>query len=134
MFPLISSNSCLLNLLFVQSHQRGIIIAKRLILGRSNVTRVKIKPKIMRLKSSDRRKDDRTTILKPKFQKLFFHFLHEKCILLSEIRDRFLIILVDANAGDVRAQFDCFGSGILNFLIVFHICSAYQYCFSVLFL
>ena len=40
MFLWISSNSCPLNLLLVRSHQAEIIIVKRLIQGRNNVTRV----------------------------------------------------------------------------------------------
>ena len=38
------SNSCSLNLLLVRSHQAEIIIAKRLIQGRKNVTRVRVNP------------------------------------------------------------------------------------------
>ena len=45
MFLLISSNSCPLNLLFVQSHRAQIIIVKRLIQERNNVTRVRVEPK-----------------------------------------------------------------------------------------
>ena len=45
MFLRISSNSCLLNLLLVRSHQAEIIIVKRLIQGRNNVTRVRIEPR-----------------------------------------------------------------------------------------
>ena len=44
MFLLISSNSFPLNLLLVRSHQAEIIIAKRLIQGRNNVTRVRVEP------------------------------------------------------------------------------------------
>ena len=44
MFLWISSNSCPLNLLFVRSQQAEIIIVKRLIQGRNNVTRVRVKP------------------------------------------------------------------------------------------
>ena len=40
----ISPNSCPLNLLLVQSHQAEIIIVKRLIQRRNNVTRVRVKP------------------------------------------------------------------------------------------
>ena len=47
MFQRISSNSCPLNLLFVRSHQAEIlIIVKRLIQGRNNVTRVHFEPKL----------------------------------------------------------------------------------------
>ena len=45
MLPWISSNSCQLNLLFVQSHQAEIIIVKRLSQGRNNVTRVLVEPR-----------------------------------------------------------------------------------------
>ena len=45
MFRWISSNSCLLNLLLVQSHQAEIIIVKRLIQGRNSVTRVRVEPR-----------------------------------------------------------------------------------------
>ena len=45
MFLWIFSNSCSLNLLLVRSHQTAIIIVNRLIQGRNNVTRVRIKPK-----------------------------------------------------------------------------------------
>ena len=45
MFLWISSNSCPLNLLLVRSHQAEIIIVKRLIQGRNNVTRVRVEPK-----------------------------------------------------------------------------------------
>ena len=45
MFLWISSNSCPLNLLLVQSHQAEIIIVRRLIQGCNNVTRVWVKPK-----------------------------------------------------------------------------------------
>ena len=41
----ISSNSCSLILLLVRSHQAEIIIVKRLIQGRNNVTRVRAEPK-----------------------------------------------------------------------------------------
>ena len=40
----ISSNSCPLDLLLVRSHQGEIIIVKRLIQGRNNVTRVRVEP------------------------------------------------------------------------------------------
>ena len=43
-FLWISSNSCPLNLPLVQSHQAEIIIVKRLIQGRNNVTRVRVEP------------------------------------------------------------------------------------------
>ena len=42
MFLWIFSNSCPLNLLPVRSHQAEIIIVKRLIQGRNNVTRVRV--------------------------------------------------------------------------------------------
>ena len=45
MFLWISSNSCPLNLLLVRSHQAEIIIVKRLIQGRNNVTRVRVEPR-----------------------------------------------------------------------------------------
>ena len=45
MFLLISSNSCQLNLLLVRGHQAEIIIVKRLIQGRNNVTMVRVEPK-----------------------------------------------------------------------------------------
>ena len=45
MFLEISSNSRPLNLLFIRSHQAEIIIVKRLIEGRNNVTRVRVEPK-----------------------------------------------------------------------------------------
>ena len=45
MFRWISSNSCPLNLLLVRSQQAEIIIAKRLIQGRNNVTRVRVEPR-----------------------------------------------------------------------------------------
>ena len=45
MFLWISLNSCPLNLLLVQSHQAEIIIVKRLIQGRNNVTRVRVEPR-----------------------------------------------------------------------------------------
>ena len=45
MFLWISLNSCPLNLLLVRSHQAEIIIVKRLIQGRSNVTRVRVEPR-----------------------------------------------------------------------------------------
>ena len=44
-FLWISSNSCPLNLLLVQSHQAEIIIVKRLIQERNNVTRVWVEPR-----------------------------------------------------------------------------------------
>ena len=58
MFLWISSNFCQLNLLLVRSHQAEIIIVKRLIQGRNNVTRVRVKP---RLFDRDRRKNDAFT-------------------------------------------------------------------------
>ena len=45
MFLWISLNSCPLNLLPVRSHQAEIIIVKRLIQGRNNVTRVWVVPR-----------------------------------------------------------------------------------------
>ena len=42
MFQWISSNSCPLNLLLFRNHQADIIIVKRLIQGRNNVTRVRV--------------------------------------------------------------------------------------------
>ena len=44
MFLWISSNSCPLNLLFVRSQKAEIIIVKRLIQGRNNVTRMRVEP------------------------------------------------------------------------------------------
>ena len=58
MFLWISSNSCLLNLLLVGNHQAEIIIVKRLIQGRNNVTRVRVEP---RLFDQGRRKNDAFT-------------------------------------------------------------------------
>ena len=55
MFLWIFSNSCPLNLLFVRSHQAEIIIVKRLIQRRNNVTRVQVEP---RLCNQGRRKSD----------------------------------------------------------------------------
>ena len=43
MFLWISSNSCPLTLLLVRSHQAERIIVKRLIQGRNNLTRVRVK-------------------------------------------------------------------------------------------
>ena len=45
MFLWISLNSCALNLQLVRSHQAKITIAKRLIHGRNNVTRVRVGPR-----------------------------------------------------------------------------------------
>ena len=45
MFPWIFSNSCPLNLLLVRNHQAEIIIVKRLIQGRNNVTRMRVEPR-----------------------------------------------------------------------------------------
>ena len=45
MFPWISSNSCLLNLLLVRSLQAETNIIKRLIQGSSDVTRVQVEPR-----------------------------------------------------------------------------------------
>ena len=58
MFLWISSNSCPLNLLLVRSHQAEIIIVKRLIQGRNNVTRVQVKPRSF---DQGRRKNDAFT-------------------------------------------------------------------------
>ena len=58
MFLWISSNSCPLNLLLVRSHQAEIIIVKRLIQGRNNVTRVRIEPRPF---EQGRRKNDAFT-------------------------------------------------------------------------
>ena len=58
MFLWISSNSCPLNLLFVRSHQAEIILVKRLIQGRNNVTRVRVEPTSFDL---GRRKNDAFT-------------------------------------------------------------------------
>ena len=60
LFMWISSNSCLLNLLLVQSHQAEIIIVKRLIQGCNNVTRVRVEPRSI---DQDRRKNDAFTHL-----------------------------------------------------------------------
>ena len=45
MFPRISSNCSPLSLLLVRNHQAEIIMVKRLIEGRNNVTRVRVEPK-----------------------------------------------------------------------------------------
>ena len=58
MFLWISSNSCPLNLLLVRSHQAEIIIVKRLIQGRNNVTRVRVEPRPF---DQGRRKNDAFT-------------------------------------------------------------------------
>ena len=58
MFVWISSNSCPLNLLLVRSHQAEIIIVKRLIQGRNNVTRVRVEPRSF---DQGRRKNDAVT-------------------------------------------------------------------------
>ena len=55
MFLWISLNSCPLNLLLVRSHQAEIIIVKRLIQGRNNVTRVRVEPRSF---DQGRRKND----------------------------------------------------------------------------
>ena len=60
MFLWISSNSCPLNLLLVRSHQAEIIIVKRLIQGRNNVTRVWVEPRPF---DQGRRKNDAFTHL-----------------------------------------------------------------------
>ena len=57
-FLWIFSNSCSLNLLLVRSHQAEIIIVKRLIQGRNNVTRVRIEPRPF---GQGRRKNDTFT-------------------------------------------------------------------------
>ena len=59
MFLWISSNSCSLNLLFVRRHRAEIIIVKRLIQGRNNVTRVRFEPRSC---NQDRRKNDAFTL------------------------------------------------------------------------
>ena len=58
MFLWISSNSCPLNLLLVRSHHAEIIIVKRLIEGRNNVTRVRVEPRPF---DQGRRKNDAFT-------------------------------------------------------------------------
>ena len=58
MFLWISSNSCPLNLLLVRSHQAEIIIVKRLIQRRNNVTRVRVEPRSF---DQGRRKNDAFT-------------------------------------------------------------------------
>ena len=58
MFLWISSNSCQLNLLLVRSHQAEIMVLKRLIQERNNVTRVRVEP---RLFDQGRRKNDAFT-------------------------------------------------------------------------
>ena len=58
MFLWISSNSCPLNLLLVRNHQAEIIIIKRLIQGRNNVTRVRVEPRPF---DQGRRKNDAVT-------------------------------------------------------------------------
>ena len=58
MFLWISSNSCPLNLLLVRSHQAKIIIVKRLIQERNNVTRVLVEPRSF---DQGRRKNDTFT-------------------------------------------------------------------------
>ena len=58
MFLWISSNSCPLNLLLVRSHQAEIIIVKRLIQGRNNVTWVQVEPRSF---DQGRRKNDAFT-------------------------------------------------------------------------
>ena len=58
MFLWISSNSCPLNLLLVRSHQAEIIIVKRLIQGRTSVTRVRVEPRSF---DQGRRKNDAFT-------------------------------------------------------------------------
>ena len=58
MFLWLSSNSCPLNLLLVRSHQAEIIIVKRLIQGRNNMTRVRVEPRPF---DQGRRKNDALT-------------------------------------------------------------------------
>ena len=57
MFLWISSNSCSLNLLLVRSHQAEMIVIKRLIQGRNNVTRVRVEPTLF---DQDHRKNLQT--------------------------------------------------------------------------
>ena len=45
MFLWVSPNFCPLNLLLIRSHQVEIIIVKRFIQGRNNVTRVRVEPR-----------------------------------------------------------------------------------------
>ena len=59
MFQWISSYSCPLNLLHVRSHPVDIIIVKRLIQGRTNVTRVRVEPRSF---DQGRRKNDSFTL------------------------------------------------------------------------
>ena len=56
----ISLSSCPLNLLLVRSHQSEIIIVKRFIQGRNNVTRVRVEPRSF---DQSRRKNDAFTHL-----------------------------------------------------------------------
>ena len=58
MFLWISSSSCPLNLLLVRSHQAEVIIVKRFIQGRNNVTRVRVEPRSF---DQSRRKNDAFT-------------------------------------------------------------------------
>ena len=58
MFLWISSNSCPLNLLLVRSHQAEIIIVKRVIQERNNVTRVRVEPRPF---DQGRRRNDAST-------------------------------------------------------------------------
>ena len=58
-FLRISSNSCLQNLLFIQSLPAEIIIVKRLIQGRKYVTRVWVEPRSC---DQGRRKNDAFTL------------------------------------------------------------------------
>ena len=51
-FPVDVLTSSHVNLLFVRSHQAEIIIVKRLIQGRNNVTRVRVELMILRSESS----------------------------------------------------------------------------------
>ena len=60
MFLWISSNSCPLNLLLVQSHQAQIIIVKRLIQGHKNVTKMRVEPRSI---VQGRRKNNAFTLL-----------------------------------------------------------------------
>ena len=59
-FLWISSNSCPPNLQLVRNHQAQIIIVKRLIQGRNNVTRVRVEPRSF---DQGRRKNDAFTHL-----------------------------------------------------------------------
>ena len=60
MFQQISSNSCLLSFLLVQSRQAETILVKRFMQGRNNVTRVGVKPRSC---NQERRRNDTFTHL-----------------------------------------------------------------------